>query len=152
MPIGETLRALGNNDGTGLCKHLQARSEVWRFADDRLLLGRTFTDQIADNHGASGNADTHLEFLADVGREGRDSVHQCEACARCLLGIIFVCDGIAEGSKDAIAEILDDNAVVPADDLCDTVVIGPDNGLRSSGSSRTDSADEPTRSQNIKVS
>jgi hypothetical protein len=41
---------------------LQARREIGRVADDGLLLGSTFSYEIADDHEASRDADTHLEF------------------------------------------------------------------------------------------
>jgi hypothetical protein len=40
---------------------LQARRQVRRVADNRLLLGGTRADQIADHDKPGRNADTHLQ-------------------------------------------------------------------------------------------
>jgi hypothetical protein len=53
-------RAVGDDDGIRLGQSLQARREVWRLADDRLLLCRTRADQVADHDKPGGDADPHL--------------------------------------------------------------------------------------------
>jgi hypothetical protein len=41
--------------------HLKVGSEIWRLADDRLFLGRTRTDQIADHNEVGRDAHRHLQ-------------------------------------------------------------------------------------------
>ena len=56
-------RALRNNDRVGLGQSLQARREIWRLADDRLLLRSARADQIAE-HNEPGGAMTLARIAA----------------------------------------------------------------------------------------
>ena len=60
-------RAVGDDDGTRLGESLQARREVWRLADHRLLLRRTRADQVADHDKPGGDTDPHLQRNAGGG-------------------------------------------------------------------------------------
>ena len=60
MPIREPVRTLGNQHGTGIGERLQARSQVRRLANDRLLLSRAFAGQIAHHHHTGSDANANL--------------------------------------------------------------------------------------------
>ena len=57
----KSARAVANDNHVRLGDTLQARSAIWCLANHGLLLGDTFTDHIAHNHGAGGNPDTDLK-------------------------------------------------------------------------------------------
>ena len=56
-----------DQDRVGLRQRLQPGRQVGRLADDRLLLGRAFADQVADDHHPGGDADPCRQGLA-IGR------------------------------------------------------------------------------------
>ena len=60
MPICEPVRTFGDQHRTGLRERLQARSQVRRLANDRLLLSGAFAGQIADDHHAGSDANANL--------------------------------------------------------------------------------------------
>ena len=60
MPSGEPARTRGDHHRTRLGERLQARSQVRRLANDRLLLRRAFADQIAHDHYTGGDANANL--------------------------------------------------------------------------------------------
>ena len=78
-------RAVGDDDGTRLGQSLQARREVWRLADDRLLLCSTRADQVADHDKPGGDADPHLQrsARAAVVSFGAASTRASPACTAC---------------------------------------------------------------------
>src|SRR6202007_1037703 len=54
-------RACGDDDRIGLGQGLQPGGEVRRFANHRLLLRRSFANQIADDYQTGSNADARLQ-------------------------------------------------------------------------------------------
>src|SRR5258708_3368643 len=58
----QVARARGDHDCARLGQGLQPSGEVRRFADDRLLLRRSFADQIADDHQPGGDPDARSEL------------------------------------------------------------------------------------------
>jgi hypothetical protein len=57
----QSARAVGDHGHVRLGQRLQARRQVRRVADNRLLLGGTRPDQIAHHDKPGRNADTHLQ-------------------------------------------------------------------------------------------
>ncbi len=79
--IAEKLpRPLGNHYRARIGHGLQTGGKVRRLADDRLLLGRTGADEVADHHQAGRNPDPHpqgnagqrfkLGYCFDQGKPG----------------------------------------------------------------------------------
>ena len=66
-------RGCGDDDRIRLGERLQTSGEVWRLANYRLFLRRTFADQIADDHQPGGDPDARLE-LDGIDIEAADSV------------------------------------------------------------------------------
>jgi hypothetical protein len=94
---------------------LQACCEVWRLTNHCLLLGSAFSDPIAHNYGARGDANTNLQRRIGISLELSDGVDQCEPSAHRLLGIVLMRPGIAEIGKHAISHVSSDNALVLSD-------------------------------------
>jgi len=68
---------------------LQSRREVWRFADNRLLLRRPCADQIADDHQSRGDPDARSELNGfDV--EATDSVDRAQRRPHRPLGVVLM--------------------------------------------------------------
>ena len=101
-------RAVGDDDGTRLGQSLQARREVWRLADDRLLLCSTRADQVADHDKPGGDADPHLQRNAGGGREPRRRLDQGKPGPHSVLGVVLVSLGVAEIGQHPVAHVLGD--------------------------------------------
>ena len=104
---------------------LEPRREVRSFTDNRLLLGRAFADQVADDHQSGGDPDARLE-LDRLDIEAADRVDGCEPRPHRPLGIILMRLRVAEIDQHAIAHIPGDEAIEPGDDFADGAVIGGD--------------------------
>jgi hypothetical protein len=59
-------RRLGDDDAIWSGKRLQARRQVWRLTNNRLLARGTLADQIADHGKSGGNAKPHLQSLGRI--------------------------------------------------------------------------------------
>ena len=64
-------RTRGDDDLVRLGQRLQTGGEVRCFPDDRLLLRRSFANQISDDHQPSGDADPGLQPCCRI--EGGDA-------------------------------------------------------------------------------
>ena len=99
--------------------------EVRRLADDRLLLSRSCTNQITDDHQPGGDPDACLEFDGfDI--EATDSVDGAQPRPHRPLGVVLMRLRVAEINQDAVAHVSGDEALEPDDDLGDGAVIRPD--------------------------
>jgi hypothetical protein len=92
-----------------------------RLADDRLLLGRSGTDEIADNHEPGRDPDSHLQGRTGVRCEFRNHLNKIEPGANCALGIMFMRLRIAEIDEHPIAHLLGHEPVEPGDRLRDAL-------------------------------
>ena len=117
------MRTRRDQHRTGLGEGLQARSEVRRLANDRLLLSSAFADQITNDYCPSGNTDANLEPGPEICLEGSHGVDQRQRGARRLLGIILMRLGIAEIGQYAVPHEAGNDALVAADHLRDAGVI-----------------------------
>src|SRR6516225_5635246 len=70
----QTARPVANNDRTGLGQGLQPSGEVGGLSDDRSLLCRSFTDQIADDHQPGSDANPRLELTDLTSRRPTASI------------------------------------------------------------------------------
>jgi hypothetical protein len=91
----QTARPVADHDGTGLGQGLQPSGEVGGFSDDRSLLCRSFTDQIADDHQSGGDADPRLE-LNGFDIKAADSVGDPKSCPDRPLGVVLMSSRVAE--------------------------------------------------------
>jgi hypothetical protein len=131
-------RGGGDHHRAGLGQSLQPGGQVRRLADHRLLLRRTFAEQVADHHQAGGDADAHLELVpgrppAQGGRSGDgghveppDRGDDVEAGADGALGIVLVGAGKAKINQHAVAHVFGDETVEAANRRRDTLVISAD--------------------------
>ncbi len=119
------MRARRDDDRVRLGQGLQTGGEVRRFADDRLLLRRSFADQIADDHQPGGDPDARVE-LGGIDVEASDSFDHPQPRPDRSLGIILMGSRVAEINQDAVAHVFGDKTVEPRDHLGDSAVIGGD--------------------------
>lgn len=117
-------RRVGDDDGVGSGERLQARGEIGRLADYRLLLRRPGAEQVADDDEPGGDAEPHLEALGNL--EPADGVDDGETRTHRLLGILLVRLRIAEIGEDAVAHVLGDKPAEPGQHLGDAAVISAD--------------------------
>ena len=82
---------------------LQTRRKVRRLADNRLLLRRTRSDQIADHDQAGGNANAGLQGRAGLQRA--DRLDQLQPRPHRPLGVVLVGLRIAEVHQHAVAHV-----------------------------------------------
>ncbi len=120
---GQPAGVRANHDRAGHGERLQARREVRRLADDRLLLRRAVADHVADNDSPRGDADPKLQRNVDLSMEMRHGLDQHEPGAHRLLGVILMRVGIAEIGKDAVSHMSGDVSLVTVDHLGDAGVI-----------------------------
>ena len=128
MPIGEVVRTLGNQYRPGIGERLQARSQVRRLADDRLLLRRAFAGQVSHHHHAGRDANANLQLGGGVCPEPGHGIDQRQPGACRLFGIILVRLGVAEIGEHAISHVPRDNALILGNNPCDAAVIGAHHG------------------------
>jgi hypothetical protein len=65
---------------------LKPRRKIWGLADDCLLLGRMFADQVAHDDRAGGDANADMKVNTDVGLNGGHDPDQRQSRARRLAG------------------------------------------------------------------
>ena len=121
----QTTGARGDDDGIRLGQGLQAGGEVWSFADDRLLLRRAFTDQIADHHEPCSDADPRLE-LDGFDIEATDRSDHIQPGSDRPLGIVLMRPRVAEIKEYTVAHVFGDKPVEAADDIGDGAMIRGD--------------------------
>jgi len=119
-------RAVGNDDRVRLGQRLQTRRQVRRVADDRLLLGGTAADQIADHDKPGRNADTHLQGRAGYGRELRHRLNQRKPGKHGAFGVMLVGLGIAEIGQHTVPHVLGDETAGSGDEIGAAAVVRAD--------------------------
>ncbi len=118
-----------------------------------LFLIASGDQEVANNHRSSGDSDANLQADSIFEFETRNCFNQAEGRANGLFGIILMRFGIAKIRKHAVAHIARYNTFVIANDPCDFGMVTRLMTVRkSSGSSRTERAVDPTMSQNNTVS
>src|SRR6202008_1614891 len=90
----EPARGLSNDDRVRVGDGLKARRQVWRFANDCLLLRSTRSDQVADHDQSGCNANTGLE--RNWRFERIDDTDQLQPSAHGSLGVVLVSLRVAE--------------------------------------------------------
>src|SRR5215472_16363129 len=115
----------GDNDRVRFGQGLQPSGEIWRFTDDRLLLGRSCADQIADDHQSGGDAYARLG-LDGFDIEASHSIDDTQACSDRALGIVLMRMRVAQIDQYAVAHILGDKPVEGSDDIGNRAVKGGD--------------------------
>src|SRR6516165_4382252 len=116
--------AFSDDDCVWFSDSLQARGEVWRLANNRLLLGRTRPDQVADDNEPGRYAKEGLQRSVCLDRRYR--CDQLQSGAHRSLGIILVGLGIAKINKHAVAKILRHESAEAAHGLSYAFLIGRD--------------------------
>ena len=106
---------------------MQSRRKIGGLADDRLFLGRALADQIANDDGPAGDADSCLKFDRS---KATDSLDRAQSGPDCPFGIVLVGSRIAEIDQHAVAHILRDKATEPDDGLRDRALIAADHLLQ----------------------
>ena len=102
---------------------LQPCSKVRGLADDRLLLGRTHPDQIADDDHSGGNADTSFQWrMCDF--SPLTAVDQFQPRPHCPLGIVLMRLRVAEIREHAVAHVFRDETAEALHSLGDALLIG----------------------------
>jgi hypothetical protein len=124
QPTDQAPRALGDDHLPRLRQGLQPRGEVRGLADDGLLLGRTFADQIADDDQPGSDADPRRQCRARGRLQPADHLGDRQPSAHCPLGLVFVCLGPAEVGQHAVAHELGDEALEASDHPGRRVLIG----------------------------
>ena len=118
----ELSRALGDDDRVRLGNALQTRREVRRLADDRLLLSRTRSDQIADYDQPGGNADAGLQW--STGLQPAHRFDQLQPRPYRPLGVVLMGLRIAEVDEHAVAHVLRYEPAEALHSLGDALLIG----------------------------
>ncbi len=88
----------------GSATPLQTCRNVWRLADNRMLLSRTRSDQVADNDQPRGNADTRLQWGTRLQRSHR--FDQFQPRPHRPLSVVLVGLWIAEVHEHAVTHVL----------------------------------------------
>jgi len=117
-------RGRGDHHRAGLGQSLQARGQVRRLADHRLLLRGAFANQVADHDEPGGDADPNLQRVG-----GGDAAHRLdhrEAGPHRALGIVFVGARKAEINEHTVAHVFGDEPVEAAHRRRNAAVIGAD--------------------------
>ncbi len=119
-----------DQDGIGAGEGLQARGEVGRVADHRLLARGALADRLADHDEPARDADAHGEAgpvaAGDLGAERRQRVENREAGADRALGVLFLRVRVAEINQHAVAHEFGDVAVEMPDGFADRLLKGAD--------------------------
>ncbi len=120
-------------------------------ADHALFLVAAYDQQVADNDGAGGDADAHLQANPVLEFQVRYRFDQPERGANGLFRIVLMRFRITEIGEDAIAHIAGDDTLVIANDLRDLGMVAADDSAQIF---RVEPrrAPEPTMSQNSTVS
>ena len=117
---------VGDDDRVRLGQRLQARRQVRRLADDRLLLGGARADEVADHDEPSGDADAHLQGNAGGGLELRHRLDQRKPGLHGAFGVMLVGLGIAEIGQHPVAHVLGDETAGLGDEIGAATVIRTD--------------------------
>src|SRR4051794_35280727 len=99
----ERTRAGGDNHAVARGCGLQARRQVWGFAEHSKFGGGADRDRFADYDDAAGNADTAGEFGPVDGSHGRHRGNDIEPGSNGAFGIVLVRLRITEIDEHAIA-------------------------------------------------
>ena len=135
----------------GLGQRLQARGEVRRLADHRLLARRALADQVADDDEAGGDPDPGGERLAGRRAQAGHGRGDGEPGPDRALGLVLVRPGPAEVGEHAVAHELGDVALEARDLARDRVLVGAEDlahllGVEPRGErGRADQVDEHHR-------
>ena len=116
----------GDHDLAGAGEGLQARREVRRLADDRLLPRAALADQVAHDDEAGRDADPGREGVAGRRPELRHRTGRFQPCPDRALGRVLVRPGPAEVGEHAVAHELRDVALEARDLARDRVLVGAD--------------------------
>lgn len=87
----------------GFGQTLQSRRQIRGFTDDRLLLGSTFADQVANDDETGGDTHAGLERLTGGRLQPGNGGDHVETGAHRTLGIVLVRAPEAEIGQDAVA-------------------------------------------------
>jgi energy-coupling factor transporter ATP-binding protein EcfA2 len=140
-------RSLADQYCARLCVLLQAGSDVHRIPRDDQLPSRSPFPTRDDVAGVDAHAQSNLcpVRLCDTSREGRKGLVNAERRPYRAFRIIFVCLGDSEDGEDRVADELLGDSSVSLDLVVDSSNV-PLRDAQHSGSSRSPSAIEPTRS------
>src|ERR687887_221306 len=86
----QAARIVRDDDRVRFGKPLKPCREIRGLTNDRLFLGRAFTEQIADDDKAGGDTDTHLQRGRPTSIEPGHALDQSKASANSLFGILLV--------------------------------------------------------------
>src|SRR5262249_11124819 len=136
-----------DDDRPRLGQGLKAGCKVRRVPDHGMLPQRTLAAEVADHHQTARDANANRERFRGVRFELGNRGNDIEPRPHGSLGIVFVRAGIAEIGQYSVAPELGEEAVIGSHDTGAASITA----RMSSGSSRADSAVEPTRSQIITV-
>ena len=114
----------GDDHRVRLGMRLKPRRKIGGLADDCLLLGSMFADQVAHDDRAGGDANADMKVDTDVGLDGGHGPDQRQSRARRLLGITFMRMRVAEIGEHTVSHVAGDDPLVECDDLLDAGVIG----------------------------
>src|SRR5215472_2128374 len=118
----QTARPVANNDRTGRGQGLQTGGEVGGLSDDRSLLCRSFTNQIADDHQSGGDPDARLE-LNGFDIKAIDSLDHAQSCKDRPLCLILMSSRVAEIDEHAVAHVPGNKPLESTDDIGDGPMI-----------------------------
>ena len=117
LAADEPSRGRRDHDRVVPPERLQARREIGRVADDRVLTQVALTDHVAGNDDACRDADAHVQVQSRARLERGDGIDDAQGGEDRALGVVFVRPGIAEIHEDAVAHVACDEAVVAGDDV-----------------------------------
>ena len=115
----------GDDHRVRLGMRLKPRRKIGGLADDCLLLGSMFADQVAHDDRAGGDANADMKVDTDVGLNGGHGPDQRQSRARRLLGITFMRMRVTEIGEHTVSHVAGDDSLVECDDLLDGGVVGP---------------------------
>ena len=113
-----------NHHGSWLSELLDTGRKVRRLADDRLLTGRTFSDEVAHHHEPGGDPNTAGQRLARGCPELLDGLDDREPGPHSSLDFVLMRPWPAKISQDAVAHQLGHVPLKARDLTCDGVLIG----------------------------
>src|SRR4029078_13677464 len=114
----------GDNHRVWLGMRLKPRRKIGSLADDCLLLGSMFADQVAHDDRAGGDATADMKLDTDVGLEAGHGPDHRQSRALRLRGITFMRMRVTEIGKHTVSQVAGDDSLVECDDLFDGGVIG----------------------------
>jgi hypothetical protein len=87
---------------------LEPSGKVRRLSDDRLLLGRSCSDQVADYNKAGRDPDPNLQGRTSIRGDLWNCLNKIEPGANCPLSIMFMRLGVTEIGENAVAHVFCD--------------------------------------------